>query len=74
MPVAGKVYVRMARANNSLRHQGEWRVAAPLQLACAAYKLFAHTFKLQTDRQTGLTSQPGYTLHRLPLQPADAKI
>jgi len=56
-------------------HQGAWRVAAPLQLAYTAYRLFAHVFHtFTTDRQTeGHTSQLGYTLHLSPPQVVDAK-
>jgi len=47
-----------------VRGRGEWLHRCswpPLQLASAAYKLFAHAFRLQRDRQTeGQTSRPGY--------------
>jgi len=60
-----------------VRGHGEWLHHCswpPLQLACAANRLFAHTFQLQTDRQTeGQTSQLGYILHLLPIQAADTK-
>jgi len=74
MPVDKEVCVRVARANNSLWHQGAWLHHCswpPLPLACVAYRFFAHAFQLQ--RQTGQTSQPGYILHLLPLQIADTQ-
>jgi len=81
MPVAGKVYFRVARANNSLSRQGSWLHCCSwslLQLACPAYRLSAHSFhafRLQTDRQTdGQTSQLGYILRLWPLQSVDTKI
>jgi len=45
-----------------VRGRGEWLHRCswlPLQLACAAYRLFAHAFNafwLQTDRRTGITT------------------
>jgi len=52
-----------------VRGRGEWLHRCswpPLQLACAACRLFAHTFhefRLQTDRQKNRqTAQPGYIL------------
>jgi len=56
MPAAGKICIRVARANNSLWCQGcgEWPHRCswlPLQLACTVYRLFAQAFRLQTDRQ-----------------------
>jgi len=47
-----------------VRGHGEWLHRCswlPLQLACAAYRLFAHAFHVfRLDRQTeGQTSQPG---------------
>jgi len=60
-----------------VRGRGEWLHRCswtPLQLACAAYRLFAYPLRLQTDTQTeGQTSQPSYILRLLPLQAADAK-
>jgi len=63
MPVAGKVCVRVARAIAcDVRGRGEWLHRCswpPLQLACAAYRHFAHAFHaflLQTDRRTDITT------------------
>jgi len=59
-----------------VRGRGEWLHCCswpPLQLNCVAYRLFAHAFRLQTDSQIGQVSQPGYRLHLLTLQAADAK-
>jgi len=39
------------RGRNEWLHCCRW---PPLQLACAAYRLFAHAFRLQTDLTTGL--------------------
>jgi len=55
MTVAGKVCVHVAKLIIACDGYGAWRVAALLQLAYNAYRLFAHafhTFRLQTDRQT----------------------
>jgi len=59
-----------------VRGRGEWLHRSswpPLQLACAAYRLFAHAFRLQPARQTdtqteGQTSQSGYLLRLSPLR------
>jgi len=42
-----------ARGHCEWLHRCSW---PPLQLACAAYRLFAHAFRLQTDRKTDITT------------------
>jgi len=59
------------RGRGKWLHRCSW---SPQQLACAAYRLFAHAFRLQTYRQTeGQTSQPCYICRLSPLKAAGAK-
>jgi len=59
MPAVAKVCVHVARANDSFWRQGallhrcSW---PPLQLARAAYRLFAHAFRFQTDIRRDITT------------------
>jgi len=41
------------KGHGKLLHRCSW---PPLQLACAAYRLFAHAFQLQRDRMTDITT------------------
>jgi len=54
-----------------VRGRGEWLHCCnwpPLQLACTAYRLFAHAFRLQTDRHYNWVTYCVFRLYRQRMQ------